>query len=196
MHDAYRPYRQVTFFVVACCESITLFELERAQIHEPSETLKRLCHAQPSAAATHLLTLSPTFVLSVLLMCGVGLLRMWCYRTLGRFFTFDVAILDGHVLTTSGPYSYVRHPSYTGTAKLLLGTFLEFVGPRSYLRVCNLTNTAPVRALSICIPLAIYSVVSLYKRTLVEDRRLKAEFGKDWEAYLEAVPCRLIPYVL
>ena len=45
-----------------------------------------------------------------------GLLRLHCYRTLGRFFTFDVSIHEGHQLVTTGSYSIVRHPSYTHLA--------------------------------------------------------------------------------
>ena len=41
--------------------------------------------------------------------------------TLGRFFTYDVTIQPGHRVVTSGPYRWVRHPSYTGGLLGLLG---------------------------------------------------------------------------
>ena len=44
-------------------------------------------------------------------VCGVAL-RMWAIATLGRLFTYDVAIQAGHRVVTSGPYRWVRHPSY------------------------------------------------------------------------------------
>ena len=34
-------------------------------------------------------------------------------RALGRLFRFELAILPGHKLIKHGPYSVVRHPSYT-----------------------------------------------------------------------------------
>ena len=53
----------------------------------------------------------------------IGLaLRLWAVRTLGRFFTVKVSILEGHRVIDTGPYRFVRHPSYTG----LLLTYLGF----------------------------------------------------------------------
>lgn len=49
--------------------------------------------------------------------------RLWCYRTLGRLFTFDLAIRPRHALVTSGPYRYARHPSYTALVAALAGYF-------------------------------------------------------------------------
>ena len=40
---------------------------------------------------------------------------------LGRFFTVDVAIAQGHELIESGPYRFIRHPSYTGALLAFLG---------------------------------------------------------------------------
>ena len=47
--------------------------------------------------------------------------RWYSAQVLGKFFTFDVAILDGHTLIESGPYRYIRHPSYTGALVALVG---------------------------------------------------------------------------
>src|SRR4051794_37745232 len=48
-----------------------------------------------------------------LLAAGLGL-RWWAIRTLGKFFTVDVAVHKEHRLVTAGPYAWLRHPSYTG----------------------------------------------------------------------------------
>lgn len=42
-----------------------------------------------------------------------GALRVLCFKTLGRFFTFDLAVQTGQKVIQSGPYAYVRHPSYS-----------------------------------------------------------------------------------
>ena len=47
-------------------------------------------------------------------------LRLWAIRTLGSFFNTRVVMRREHRLITSGPYHYVRNPSYTG----LVVTFL------------------------------------------------------------------------
>ncbi|MFN3705860.1 MAG: methyltransferase family protein [Thermoflexales bacterium] len=55
-----------------------------------------------------------------LVWLGVGMvllgwgLRIWAQQTLGRFFTGEVAVQRNHQVVQSGPYRWVRHPSYTG----------------------------------------------------------------------------------
>ncbi len=59
--------------------------------------------------------------IGVILMM-LGLIARWiAIIHLGRFFTVNVAIADDHQLITTGPYRYVRHPSYTGTLLIFLG---------------------------------------------------------------------------
>ena len=55
-------------------------------------------------------------------MCFLGavsmvigaVIRVQCFREMGKHFTFSVTLLKDHKLFTSDPYSYIRHPSYTG----------------------------------------------------------------------------------
>jgi protein-S-isoprenylcysteine O-methyltransferase Ste14 len=47
--------------------------------------------------------------------------RVYAMRTLGRFFTYQVAIQPGQTVVQSGPYRFIRHPSYTGGLITLLG---------------------------------------------------------------------------
>lgn len=54
------------------------------------------------------------------MLMGTGF-RWYSARLLGKFFTFDVAILSGHTLIEAGPYRYIRHPSYTGALVALVG---------------------------------------------------------------------------
>lgn len=48
-------------------------------------------------------------------------LRVYAILYLGRFFTINVAIATDHRLIDSGPYRFVRHPSYTGALMLFFG---------------------------------------------------------------------------
>lgn len=41
-------------------------------------------------------------------------LRAWAIRTLGEFFRVEVTVADDQHVVDSGPYAWVRHPSYTG----------------------------------------------------------------------------------
>lgn len=126
-----------------------------------------------------------------------GLIRAQCYRTLGRLFTYEVTIRDGHRLVTGGPYAYVRHPSYT---TYIIGTAAIGFVPLtrgSWLRESGvLGETAWAR-----VPYALgalwaaYVCTGMVLRTRTEDRLLKGEFGAEWEEYARTVPYRLVPYV-
>ncbi|CAG8586417.1 16595_t:CDS:2 [Dentiscutata erythropus] len=39
------------------------------------------------------------------------ILRLWCYKVLDMFFTFNVEIKKNHKLITTGPYRFLIHPS-------------------------------------------------------------------------------------
>jgi protein-S-isoprenylcysteine O-methyltransferase Ste14 len=66
----------------------------------------------------------PLFVVGLALM-GAGLVvRHWAILTLGRFFTVDVRVQPGQTVVESGPYRWVRHPSYTGMIVFFVGVGL------------------------------------------------------------------------
>ena len=55
-----------------------------------------------------------------LLIAGLAL-RQWAISALGLFWAPTVRILKRHKVVTSGPYRYVRHPSYTGAFMFYIG---------------------------------------------------------------------------
>ena len=61
------------------------------------------------------------FFLGAFMIILGGYIRFICFRALGRLFTFEMSIRDEHELITDGPYSIVRHPSYTGAVLTLMG---------------------------------------------------------------------------
>jgi len=56
----------------------------------------------------------PIFVLGVAVMASGLVIRAWAIVLLGRFFTNDVRVHPGQTVVDTGPYRWVRHPSYTG----------------------------------------------------------------------------------
>ena len=112
-----------------------------------------------------------------LILFVVGLILRWCSIVqLGRFFTVDVAIALDHQLIESGPYRFVRHPSYTGALLAFLGFGL------------TLRNWATLLVLMIPIALAFSY------RIKVEERALRAALGERYVAYSRRTK-RLLPFI-
>jgi protein-S-isoprenylcysteine O-methyltransferase len=65
-------------------------------------------------------------ILALVLLLGGLALRWAAILTLGRFFTTDIAVHEGHSVITAGPYRYVRHPSYAGLLLAFLGLGVFF----------------------------------------------------------------------
>lgn len=74
------------------------------------------------------------------LLAGAGLgFSVWARRHLGRNWSANVTLKEGHVLIRSGPYRYVRHPIYTGVLLAFLGTALtmgEWRGLAAFVLAC------------------------------------------------------------
>lgn len=62
-----------------------------------------------------------TSLLGLLLFVAGSWVRYAAYRALGPFFTFRLAIREGHCLVTTGVYRYIRHPGYAGTILVAVG---------------------------------------------------------------------------
>jgi protein-S-isoprenylcysteine O-methyltransferase len=56
----------------------------------------------------------------IVFIAGLAL-RWYAIIYLGRFFTVNVAIASDHRVIDTGPYRYVRHPSYSGALLAFLG---------------------------------------------------------------------------
>ncbi|KZT69998.1 hypothetical protein DAEQUDRAFT_668479 [Daedalea quercina L-15889] len=176
----------------AVCETAVV--LARAFPSHPlsQEVTKRLIWGPASSVAR--VGISPMFLAG----CGVatiaGYIRIRCFRELGKLFTWELTVRDGHKLVTSGPYSVVRHPSYT---TLLLGVTaigLTHAAPGSWYRESGLAGTTLGKGLAwVYFAWMAYAAVNLAARAPQEDEILKKQFGKEWEDYARRVPYRLIP---
>ena len=91
-------------------------------------------------------------------------------RVLGRQWSIQARLLEGHRLVVAGPYSYMRHPIYTGMLGMLLATGL------TYSVWWALPAALPVFAAGTAI------------RVRAEERLLHEAFGEDFEAYRRYVP--------
>jgi protein-S-isoprenylcysteine O-methyltransferase len=92
-------------------------------------------------------------------------LRLWAVFALGRFFSSQVAVSEGHRVVESGPFCIVRHPSYLGALLAFLGLGFAF------------GNLLAVGI--IIIPITTAFVIRIY----VEERVLRRALGADYAEY-------------
>ena len=111
----------------------------------------------------------------VVLWCGVAL-RLWSFRTLGRYFTFTVQTSPDQPVITAGPYGVVRHPSYAAILLAVIGIGLL------------LTNWLSL------VVLVAGTACGLAFRIRVEERALLRDIGEPYRRYAETHK-RLIPFV-
>ena len=58
---------------------------------------------------------------AVITLLGV-LFAIWARFTIGKEWSAEVQIKEGHQLIRTGPYAHIRHPIYTGILLALCGT--------------------------------------------------------------------------
>ncbi|TDE12779.1 methyltransferase family protein [Dyadobacter psychrotolerans] len=107
---------------------------------------------------------------------GGIVLRFASIITLGRFFTVDVTIREGHQLKKDGLYALLRHPSY-------FASLFSFVGFG-----LSLNNW-------ISLILVVVSVITVFiMRIKIEEKVLMEQFGEEYVTYRKRVK-GLIPFV-
>lgn len=112
----------------------------------------------------------------VLMWAGLAL-RAWAIQHLGGLFRAVVVIQRDHRLVTTGPYRYLRHPSYTGALLAAIGFGVA------------LGHWTSVLAL------AAGWAVGIAYRVRVEEAALRLAFGAAYDDY-RARTRRLVPFLL
>ncbi len=135
-------------------------------------------------------------MLGCLATAASGALRLACYKTLGKLFTFELTLRSDHRLVTGGPYAYVRHPSYSGVVLGVLGTLLVHFGPGSWWAEAGWLGMPAGRVYAFCwCAMEAYVLSSIMARAPTEDALLKKQFGAEWDEWAARVPYRVIPGV-
>lgn len=94
-------------------------------------------------------------------------------RTLGKQWSYEARLVEGHKLIVSGPYRFVRHPIYTGMFGKLLATGLavsHWIGLAGAVLVFAVGTAIRIRS---------------------EEKLLRNAFGDDFDAYRRYVPAIL-----
>jgi protein-S-isoprenylcysteine O-methyltransferase len=116
------------------------------------------------------------YLAGFLLFLGGLILRWYSIGYLGRYFTVDVSISAEHKLIDSGPYRYIRHPTYTGALLAFLGLGFCFGNWLSILFM-----TVPI-------------IAAFLWRIRIEEDALNDALGEEYRAYTQRTK-RLIPFV-
>lgn len=134
------------------------------------------------------------FLLGTALVTTAGYLRWSCFRTLGRFFTFELTTRKGHQLVTAGPYSVVRHPSYSAAILQYAGVVILHGSATSWLRQSGVLGIPGLKAVLLAwLMERTITVISLVRRINQEEEVVKSMFGDEWQRWAKVVRYRLIP---
>jgi protein-S-isoprenylcysteine O-methyltransferase Ste14 len=103
------------------------------------------------------------------------LFAVWARHYLGKNWSSEVTIKQGHELITSGPYALVRHPIYTGILGGFLGTAIAL---------------SQVRGL---IGFVLIFLV-LWAKFRREEEWMRSQFGETYATYAQHTTA-LVPYL-
>ena len=112
--------------------------------------------------------------IGVVVACAGFALRHWSIHVLGRYFRTTVELDADHRVVQSGPYRYVRHPSYDGIIMFFVGYGL-----------------LAQNWISLVVALALPTLALIY-RMEVEERALVQALGSEYSVYQTRTK-RLIP---
>ncbi len=115
-------------------------------------------------------------VISILLASWSVWLASSAIRELGKQWSLQARLIEGHKLVTSGVYGIVRHPIYTAMFGMMLATGLV------------LSQWIALGAA------VIVFVIGTKIRTNTEEGLLRGAFGKEFEEWKTKVP-GLIPFI-
>lgn len=136
------------------------------------------------------------FILGTALAVVGGLIRWWCFRTLGRYFTFQLSVRKGHRIVTTGPYAVIRHPSYTAGIVQVIGMLILHGSHTSWLRNSGVLNIPGLKLVVMAwLAQVIVLTINVIGRVSEEDKVLKLAFKDEWERWAKAVRYRLVPGV-
>jgi Putative protein-S-isoprenylcysteine methyltransferase len=117
------------------------------------------------------------FYLGIAAMAAGIVFRQWAIAVLGRFFSGVIGVQDQQKVVKSGPYRWIRHPSYTGVLIFIVGMGLA------------LQSWAAVLA-----NIAVFAI-AYGSRIYIEEKVLVRELGEDYVEYRKHTK-RVIPYLV
>lgn len=121
--------------------------------------------------------LLPLFAAGVTLILSGSLLRRYCFSTLGKYFTGDVRARADQPVIRTGPYTLIRHPSYTAGIMMFAGIGLALGNWVSFALV------------------TVGAIATYAYRVAIEERALLATIGEPYRDFMKDRK-RFIPYIV
>jgi protein-S-isoprenylcysteine O-methyltransferase Ste14 len=103
------------------------------------------------------------------------LFAVWARVYLGRNWSSEVTIKQDHELITTGPYTLVRHPIYTGILAGFLGTAIALSEVRGFIAF-------------------VLIFVILWLKLRMEEQWMRSQFGETYVNYAHQTAA-LVPYL-
>ncbi|KAG1733696.1 hypothetical protein EDB19DRAFT_1207430 [Suillus lakei] len=126
--------------------------------------------------------ITPAFLAGSLAIAIGGMLRLYCILTLGKLWSFQLSVRKEHSLVTNGPYSVVRHPSYTGFVLQYVGIIVMYGSRGSWMLQSGILQVPFMKAIAasgfILLTGCTWLVTS---RPPVEDKMMQRALGEEWE---------------
>lgn len=123
------------------------------------------------------------YLLNIILQAGAAVLAvasvvlaMSAIRELGRQWSLQARLLEGHKLVTTGPYQLVRHPIYTAMLGMLIATGI------------TLSHWA------VLLPSVVVFLIGTFVRNSFEEGLLGDAFGEEFFEWKARVPS-LVPFI-
>ncbi|KAJ7709801.1 hypothetical protein B0H17DRAFT_915497 [Mycena rosella] len=138
------------------------------------------------------ITITPWFCIGWTCVVLGTYIRLDCFRALDQFFTFDLTIHPEHRLITSGFYSYVRHPAYTGSLLITAGLSLSNLTNGNWSTECG-PLLIPYSGFIIGASWFLWTLAVGLSRVDAEDKQMHKLFPQEWERWAANVPWWFIP---
>ncbi|KAL0071299.1 hypothetical protein AAF712_001865 [Marasmius tenuissimus] len=167
------------------------------------ETLACLAALSPTLCSTYPISTvlcspsintTPLFLIGTLSLLLGTWIRLDCFATLGKLFTFDLTFQENHKLVTERFYGYVRHPAYTGSLLLVFGITFSHLTEGSWF-VESLPIPKALRLICTATWWCWCFSVGI-SRAQAEDAQMQKQFGEVWETYRDNVGWWFFPGVM
>ena len=117
----------------------------------------------------------PFWMGAALTIAGL-LFAVWAREHLGRNWSHSVTIKQGHELITTGPYTAVRHPIYTGILIGFLGMAIAISQVRGFIAFALM-------------------FLGFWVKLRLEEQWMRTQFGESYATYCQKTAA-LVPYLL